>query len=390
MLDQLITNCRQIFCDRFGREPTHVVAAPGRVNLIGEHIDYNDGFVLPMAIERYVVIAADLVRTANPSAATAYSRQLDKTARLQLGEFVSPDTDRGWENYLQGVVAGFQSLGYSIPTFEAVIDSNIPLGGGLSSSAALEVATATLLESLTGKTIGPEKKAILCQSAEQQYAGVPCGIMDQFSSVFGKPDQLMLINCQSQEIESVPFGASDVLVLITNSNVKHELTGSEYAQRRSECDTALQKLSANSWRDLSRKELVPGPTNMSETEFKRARHVITEIERTRLAAEAFAASQWNAAGELMYASHDSLRDDFEVSCQELDVLVELARQIGPTGGMIGSRMTGGGFGGCTVSLVKAGKVETVISSLTTNYESQFGFPPTCFTSRPALGAHVVT
>ncbi len=294
--------------------------------MIGEHIDYNDGFVLPMAIERYVAIAASPGEDAdNPGpAANIYSVNLDEDVQLALGEPGEPGTPT-WSSYVEGVLAGFMERGQAIPSFDAVISSNVPLGGGLSSSAALEVATATLLEAMLGQVLPPVDKALLCQRAEHRFAGVPCGIMDQFSSVFGENDALILLDCRSQEIESVPFLSNDVSVLITNSNVKHELTGGEYAQRRAQCDAALKKLDIASWRDVTREHLEACRDRLEEVEYRRARHVVSEIERTTKAAEAFRAGQWEAAGELMYQSHSSLRDDYEVSCEELDLLVDLAR-----------------------------------------------------------------
>ena len=372
----------------FGHEPATSVAAPGRVNLIGEHIDYSDGFVLPMAIERYVVIAAAPSNDSSRREATFYSADLEQRVQIPL---VPSDeaTLSGWGRYLEGVFAGFAERGTKIPSFDAVIVSDVPTGGGLSSSAALEVATATLLESLTGALLAPQEKALLCQKAEHDFAGVPCGIMDQFSSVFGKANELMLLDCRSHEIEPVPFAADGVSVLITNSNVKHELTGGEYAQRRSECELALRKLRKLSWRDVTASDVDASQALMTETAHRRARHVVSEIERTQQASRAFAARDWTQVGELMYSSHASLRDDYEVSCSELDTLVEIARNIGFDGGVYGCRMTGGGFGGCTVALVRSECVDTIKDVLHSEYESKTGIVPHSFDSRPSRGAHVI-
>ncbi len=241
--------------------------------------------------------------------------------------------------------------GLEVPPFEAVIQSTVPLGGGLSSSAALEVATATLIEAMLGKPLVPVQKARLCQEAEHKFAGVPCGIMDQFSSALCIADHLMLLDCRSQEVKLVPFTAPDISVLITNSNVKHELTGGEYAQRRVQCEAAAKTLGVTTLREANMPQLEAARERLGDVNFRRARHVVSEIERTVKAADAFSAGRWGEVGQLMYASHDSLRDDYEVSCPELDLLVVLAKELGPDGGVIGSRMTGGGFGGCTVSLV---------------------------------------
>ena len=381
------------FESRFGNPSSCVAAAPGRVNLIGEHIDYNDGFVLPMAIDRYVVIAAAPI-AADPSAdssqssATIYSTDMRESVEVPLKKGSQP-TLSNWGRYLEGVVAGFVERGIDVPPFSAVLASNVPNGGGLSSSAALEVATATMLESLTGTRLTSADKALLCQRAEHEYAGVPCGIMDQFSSVFGKPNELMLLDCQTQEIRPVAFDASDITVLITNSNVKHELTGGEYAARRADCDRALEKLGNSSWRNVTMQDVESAGDRLSDVELRRAKHVVSEIGRTTEAADAFRASDWKTVGQLMYASHDSLRDDFEVSCQELDWLVEIAGELGTAGGVIGSRMTGGGFGGCTVTLVENDKLESVVQAITSKYESISGTKASCFSSRPALGAHLI-
>jgi galactokinase len=276
-----------------------------------------------------------------------------------------------------------------LPAFQAVIHSAVPSGGGLSSSAALEVATATLVEAITGTQFPPADKALLCQRAEHEYAGVPCGIMDQFASVMCQADCLMLLDCRSQQVEQIPLADPGVTVLVINSNVKHELTGGEYAERRAQCEAAAEKLGVPTLRDATLEMLAARQAALSEVEFRRARHVITEIDRTTRAAAAIKSGDWPLAGNLMYQSHDSLRDDFEVSCPELDLLVELARETGPVRGMIGSRMTGGGFGGCTVSLVETSRVEEIAERLASNYEKQSGLFPTLLTTRPARGAHQV-
>ncbi len=389
LIDLLAEKVTQEFGRRFGRPATVIVAAPGRVNLIGEHIDYNDGFVLPLALDRYVLIAADRhPAESNRSSIQLFSLEMATSETVQLDQPIEPG-NTGWTSYVEGVIAGFVELGATIPGFDAVLGSNLPLGGGLSSSAALEVAMATLVEQLTGKSLERDEKALLCQRAEHRFAGVPCGIMDQFSSVFGIADELMLIDCRSQEIERVPFCSREISVLITNSNVRHELSGGEYAQRRAQCHSSLTKLNQSSWRNVSLDDVERARAALTEPEFRRARHVVSEIQRTIEAALAFRSEDWDAVGKLMYSSHDSLRDDFEVSCYELDILVEIASSIGSAGGVIGSRMTGGGFGGCTVSLVNNEQMESVSALISEQYESKTGITPHCFFSRPARGAHVI-
>ena len=371
---------------RYGRRPRWIVAAPGRVNLIGEHTDYNDGFVLPMAIDRYCLIAADNAEPDN--GAQVFSVATTEEAAISLSAPKRHPTSGHWSNYVAGVLAGCLARGMQPAGFQAVIDSSVPFGGGLSSSASLEVATATLIEAMTGKSLDPVEKAFLCQKAEHDYAGVPCGIMDQFASVMARADHLMLLDCRSREMEHIPLVDPNVTVLIINTNVKHELSGGEYAERRQQCESAARKLGLLSLRDASQSQLESSQDQLDPIEFRRARHVISEIRRTSEAAAAIKAGDWSRVGRLMYASHDSLRDDYEVSCVELDLLVDLARHLRPGDGMIGSRMTGGGFGGCTVSLVETAKANKLAEYLARSYRDQAGIDPSVLTSRPARGAHV--
>jgi galactokinase len=393
-LQHSIESAKATFERRYGRPLQWIVAAPGRVNLIGEHVDYNDGFVLPMAIDRYCVIAAgELVG----DHATVYSAAAYNEARFNLAALgaagsasIKTPVPGHWSNYVAGVIALCAERGMRPPGFQAVIESGVPFGGGLSSSASLEVATATLIEAMTGALLEPVDKALLCQKAEHEFAGVPCGIMDQFASVMCRADHLMLLDCRSQQVEHIPLEDPNVTVLIINTNVKHELAGGEYAERRAQCESAVHKLGVAALRDTTISQLNSKRGQLSALEFRRARHVIGEIARTIEASSAIRSSDWPLVGRLMYASHDSLRDDYEVSCRELDVLVRLARDLGVERGMIGSRMTGGGFGGCTVSLVETSKADDVAHFLTENYRAETGIEPTVLSSRPARGAHVVS
>jgi galactokinase len=393
-LQTLAASAASRFEKRYGAKPRWIAAAPGRVNIIGEHVDYNDGFVLPMAIDRYCVIAANAA-TGEPPVATIFSSATNEQVQLSLAATpgatgsASLGTVGHWSNYVAGVVAGCRNRGMRPPSFQAVIDSNVPIGGGLSSSASIEVATATLLEAITGTTLEPIEKALVCQKAEHDYAGVPCGIMDQFASVMGREDHLMLLDCRSQQVEHIPLRDPAVTVLIVNTNVKHELSGGEYAERRAQCESAARKLGVASLRDAAFPQLKVRGRQLDPVEFRRARHIISEIARTVKASAAIKNGDWAEVGRLMYASHDSLRDDFEVSCRELDLLVDIAREIGPQGGIIGSRMTGGGFGGCTVSLVETEKVAAVTARLLERYRAATNIDASALTSRPARGAHIV-
>ena len=386
-VQQLVQQARDEFQQRFGREPQWITAAPGRVNMIGEHIDYNDGFVLPMAIERYVVLAAGQAPAAESNGYQLYSITSDQQENWPLDG--APASGKGsWSSYIWGVLALCKEKGLDTGSLDIVIQSSVPVGGGLSSSAALEVATATLVEAITGHQFDPVEKALLCQKAEHEYAGVPCGIMDQFSSVMGRENRLILLDCRSAEAELVPLDGDGVSVLITNTNVKHELTGGEYAERRGQCEAAAKLLQVASLRDCTMAQLEDNASEMDPILVQRARHVIGEIGRTTAAADAVRSGDWDRTGELMYASHQSLKDDYEVSCDELDVLVELANELGTDGGVYGARMTGAGFGGCTVSLVKSDCVESIAKALAAGYEQRTQIKPTMFVSRPAEGSFI--
>ncbi len=413
--ESLAARAAAAFEARFGRAANVLVQAPGRVNLIGEHIDYNDGFVLPMAIERRVVIAAGPsaaesqvveVLTANGEArggrgdarvgadgagrqATLYSALKNEEAVVPLNAPVPRGQHLHWSNYCRGVLQGFLDRGINVPAFDAVIDADLPLGGGLSSSAALEVAAATAIEALTARPLPPVEKALLCQKAEHDYAGVPCGIMDQFASVLSRRDHLLLLDCRSKQVQHVPLIGAKVAVLIINTNVHHELAGGEYAKRRKQCEAAAAALGVASLRDATMGQLDAVRRRMDDVTYRRGRHVIGEIARTVAAAEALRAGQWSTVGRLMYASHESLRSDYEVSCPELDAVVEIARELGEAAGVIGCRMTGGGFGGCCVCLVREDAANRVAKAIEQRYGTRGGKSLTHFVTHPAQGASVL-
>lgn len=386
-LQKLAADSAQQFAKTYGRPPRWIVAAPGRVNVIGEHTDYNDGFVLPTAIERYAVMAAD---KAADGGSVIQIRDVSgvEPALIDVSAPVKPGTPK-WSNYPRGVIAGLMERGLKIGGLDVLLNSTVPLGSGLSSSASLEVCTATLIEAVTGRTMVPVEKALLCQQAEHEFAGVPCGIMDQFISVMGRQNNLLLLDCRSRETQLVPMNDPAVSLLIANTNVKHELANGEYARRRAECDAAARLLGVPSLRDASPEALQNAKTKMDDVVFRRARHVIGEIERTMHAAEGVRASNWAAVGQLMYASHQSLRFDYEVSCRELDAIVEIAEAIGLKGGIFGCRMTGGGFGGCAVALVQTELIDSISDRIAADYKKKTGIEATIFTTRPAAGATIV-
>ena len=381
-LSELVDRVAAAFETRFGRAPSVLAAAPGRVNLIGEHTDYNDGLVLPMAIERYVVVAAD---KADRDAVTVHSVTMDSDESVSVEGKIA-DNAASWANYIGSVLGVYHDEGLPPCPMDVAIDSTVPLGGGLSSSAALEVGFSTAIEAIMGYEVDAQRKALLCQAAEHR-AGTPCGIMDQFSSALCVEGHAMLLDCRDQTTKMIPLADPEVVVLISNSNVKHELTGGKYAERREQCEAAAAALNVASLREVKADQVLA--STLEGALLKRARHVVTEIERTVRAAECMTLGDWRECGELMYQSHASLRDDFEVSCKELDILVDAAAGIGLDGGVYGSRMTGGGFGGCTVSLVDRSKAQDVAQRIADEYAQKSGLTATQFLTRPARGAHVV-
>lgn len=358
-------------------------SAPGRVNLIGEHVDYNHGWVLPMAIGQRVSLDAC---PADDGHALFESDGATEPVRLDLSR-PEPQETPDWGRYVQGVLWEFiRVTGAPVPGFHATLRSNIPQGAGLSSSAALEVAVATLLEKITGHVLAPLDKALLCQHVEHTYAGVPCGLMDQAASTLCQSDHALLLDCVTHEYRQVPFQDHDVMVLIANSGVSHQLADGAYARRRQECEEALTILGKSSYRDVSMSDLGNAHERLGTTRYRRARHVLSENGRTLSMVNALERGDWPTVGELLYAGHDSIRDDFEVSCTELDFLVEVAHGLGLDKGVIGSRMTGGGFGGSTVTLVQKHAAAQLQSTLENAYRDRFGFSPSCFIARPSHGA----
>lgn len=369
----------------YQQEPALVAAAPGRVNLIGEHIDYCDGFVLPLAIDRYIVIAGAI----NDSQEVRIRSAEGSEAIISLeGEMVRGDPS--WSNYLRGVLEGFrQRASWPLPGFNAVIVSSIPIGGGLSSSAALELAFATLLEGFFDTVLDTKEKALLCQKAEHDFAGVPCGIMDQFASAFGEANHFVLIDCQSQEPELVPFHSQDLSLLVANTMVSHDLADGEYRARREDTEKALTHLGKSSWRDVTMEDVDEAREALGDRIFRRARHVVGEIARTAEAADQLRQEDYANLGPLMAASHQSLRDDYEVSCQELDLMVDLANTIGFEGGVLGSRMVGAGFGGCTISLCRSSQLREIAAELAISYKEKTGLDAQLFATRPVEGARLL-
>jgi len=387
-MQTLIDTTTSAFTKLHGIEPVWSACAPGRVNLIGEHTDYNDGFVFPMALERYTVIAA---APSDANESTVFSVNKNQSATILTDGSAQPPEQVVWSSYVQGTVQYAFEAGFHAKPFRAVINSDVPLGGGLSSSASLEVAVATLIEAMTGQQFDPVQKALICQKAEHHYAKMPCGIMDQLIAVLGQSGHAMLLDCRSKQPEMIPIADPSISVLIVNSNVKHELTGSEYPDRRRQCEKAAGLLGVPMLRDATLPQLETARNRFDQEPdgnlcYRRAKHVITENDRTTTMAAALTTGDWTTCGHLMGESHQSMKNDFEITCPEIDCLVEIAQSVK---GVIGSRMTGGGFGGCVVSLIETNRTADTITEITSRYQSATGIEPSAFVTRPAQGARVL-
>lgn len=351
------------------------VMAPGRVNLIGEYTDFNDGFVFPMTIDRGVYVA---IRARTDRLVRIASVRYDELVEYELSEFRAP-VPGTWQSYVLGVVEELRLCGYLTSGFEAVVDGNLNLGAGLSSSAALEVAMAVAVQEVMGFEMSRVDLATMCQNVEHNYANVMCGIMDQFACAIGRSGHALLLDCRSLEYENVPVEPGDYRIVIISSEVKRALASSAYNTRRAECQEAVEYFrgfdsSIRALRDVSPELFEECKNGLSPIARKRSRHVIEENRRVLEAVAALREGRLDTVGDLLNASHRSLRDDFEVSCAELDTLVELAVE---TDGVLGSRMTGAGFGGCTVSIVHEESVEPLRANLA-RYEDRFGLVPRLF------------
>ncbi|CAB1111615.1 unnamed protein product [Ectocarpus sp. CCAP 1310/34] len=423
---ELLVMARELYDEIFGppEDVRHVCAgyAPGRVNLIGEHTDYQGGFVLPLALERGTVVYG-VGRLVDSGEATAegsdrglcrvvsqtmqQQQSEDKAGRKagELGGDVSFRADESlapgepeWANYVKGVVKEYMP---KVPEgkrleFTVTVVRSVPIGGGVSSSASLSVAVASFLQGvLTSAGVtppSPKEKAHLCRMAEHKFLNMPCGIMDQFVTSMAVPGHAMLLDCRSEEPDAVPLSDSNLVVVVTNSNVKHNLAGSQYPIRVAQCQAARDELQKSHpdvqlLRDATPEQVDAIEAGVEDAVFRRARHVVSENARTVTAARALTSGDYQEVGQLMLDSHRSLREDYEVSCPELDVLVELAMEVE---GVFGSRLTGGGFGGCTVTLAKKGSVASLVQHLREGYLRAVGRDCSSFVTKPGFGSRSLT
>lgn len=373
------------FAQSFSTQPEFLARAPGRVNVIGEHVDYNGGLVLPAALQQKTVLAVRPQEGERVRLAAAHFPGIVEFTFEEL----QPDASKGWDRYIRGVLDRMRSRGVSLRGFSAFVCSDVPMGGGLSSSAALEAATAMAVLRLAGHEMERMEIARACQEAEHIFAGVPCGIMDQAASLLGREGHLLLLDCSDNSTRHIAFRAEGWQLLIANSCVAHQLADGEYGKRRAGCEAAAKILGVDLLSQLEVNDLdnLLAHPDLDAAHIPLVRHVLTENARTRAFTAALEAGRISEAGQLMVASHQSLRDDYKVSCQELDWLVD---HLMGFEGVAGARMTGGGFGGSAIALVKNEGLPTIMEKLPPAFLAQFGHSPALFVTTPGQGADTVT
>lgn len=379
------TTITKTFKSHFSTTPL-IAFAPGRINLIGEHTDYQEGFVFPAAVEQGIWVA---IQKNELQVCRLYSLDFDQEFTFELKSF-SPKKGH-WATYVMGMVALLQQAGYQITGFDMVIGGDIPVGSGLSSSAALSVAIGTALSGLFGFQITKKSIALYGQKSEHLFAGVKCGIMDQYASAFGVKGKALLLDCRSTTHEEVPAEFGDYSLVLVNSKVKHSLADTAYNKRRDACEESVRILSNHfpgikTLRDIPLEALEKVEQLLPAELFPKAKHLITEIARVHLAGEALKSGDLKSFGSLLKASHESLSKDYEVSCEELDFLAETSWKID---GVLGSRMMGGGFGGCTLNLVESNKLKEFEHSISQAYHKAFGIYPDFIPVNPSEGARLV-
>ena len=358
-----------LFAQQFSEAPSFVIASPGRINLIGEHVDYNSGFVLPAAIDKYMYVA---VSHRNDSQIALHATDLNQNFQTTLDAPLQR-SNLDWPNYVLGVIDELRKDGYVISGFNMLITGNIPIGAGVSSSAALECATVFACKHLFDLNISKEAMVTTAQRAENNFVGVNCGVMDQFASMFGKADHVIKLDCADLSYTYFPFKLEGISIVLFDTFVKHSLASSEYNTRRQECEIGMaalrQQFSITSFREATLVMLEAVADSISDKVYNRCKYVIEEIARMEAACYHLLAGEIDAFGTRMYETHKGLSELYEVSCTELDCIVENCKKEKD---IVGARMMGGGFGGCVVALVQATKVEEIYNRINTAYQNKFG------------------
>ncbi len=373
------------FITKFEREPI-LIQSPGRVNLIGEHTDYNDGFVLPAAIDKTIVLA---ISPNNLTKIRAYSVDMEESEEFVIDNL--HESNKHWAKYIKGAVSEVQKEGHHPRGFDAVFGGDIPIGAGLSSSAALEGAVLVGMEELFGFGLSRSEMAKIGQRTEHNHVGVKCGIMDQFINLHGQENKVLKLDCRSLDYELFPFERDDIKIVLCNSKVSHNLADSEYNVRRAQCEKGMEilkkyKPEIRNLRDVHMELLQVHKDEMSEVVFRRCKYVLEENQRVHDACNDLKKNDFEAFGKRMFQSHEGLRQDYEVSCKELDVLVDIARG---QPGLLGSRMMGGGFGGCTINLVEEEQVNSFTETIRKKYKDKVGKETEIYVTQISSGAKVL-
>ncbi|HEY6978848.1 MAG TPA: galactokinase [Chitinophagaceae bacterium] len=373
------------FQDIFQQKP-QLFYSPGRINLIGEHVDYNHGFVMPAAIDKGIWYAIAKNNTENIN---VYSADMNECLNISLHEI---HKIRGWKNYILGVVDQLQKRKYSFSGFNAVFGGNLSVGAGMSSSAALECGLAFALNTIFNLHVTRVDIALICQKAEHTFPGVQCGIMDQFANMMGVKEHVLLLDCDSLEYETLPFNMKDYSIVLINSKVHHELAGGEYNKRRKQCEEGLQLLKQNhpsvqTFRDVKPEQVEVQKDILGEEVYMRCLYVTQEIQRTKEGAKHLQSNDMESFGKLMFKTHEGLRTLYNVSCTELDFLVDEAKQYPQ---IIGARLMGGGFGGCTINIIRKNNVDSIAKAIIKNYKKKFDIDAEYYVVSLSDGTHEIT
>ncbi|MEL7834768.1 galactokinase [Fodinibius sp. Rm-B-1B1-1] len=385
-MEQLIQRIKQEFEDRFGEE-YNLIKSPGRVNLIGEHTDYNDGFVLPAAVDKAIYLAINVNGT---NTCRFYAIDKEEEFETDISDSIEK-SGQGWPNYLLGVVDQLNKSGYDVSGFDCVFGGNVPIGAGMSSSAALEGGVLFGLAKLHGWEVPPVEMAKIAQKAENEFVGVQCGIMDQFASLNGKEGYALKLDCRTLDYEYFPFNRDDLQIVLCDTQVRRELASSEYNVRRKQCEQGIETLQQwdsdiASLRDVELRFLLSHEEDMDPIIFKRCKFVVEENKRVVQACEDLHKGDLKSFGQRMYQSHAGLQLEYEVSCEELNVLVSITRDLE---GVFGARMMGGGFGGCTINLVQEEHVESFADQIKEQYHKQLGKEIKIYQTKVSAGTDLV-